>query len=175
MSEQQLIDAVASVIQEDVGSGHLITKHTLAEARSAERETAETHAPGPDALRVLVAEDNEVNQKVAVRMLERMNCSVDVVPNGRDAVERFAAGHQYDIVFMDCHMPDMDGFTATEQIRDFERDGARVPILALTASVMQEDRERCFDAGMDDFLTKPISRSELEAAVAKWSGKVNGE
>jgi CheY-like chemotaxis protein len=110
-------------------------------------------------LRVLLAEDNPVNRKVAVRLLERMGHRVDVVGDGKQAVAAVEAA-EYDVVLMDCQMPEMDGYTATETIR---RLGGRtdLPIIAMTAHAMPEDRQRCLQAGMDDYLSKPISTEGL--------------
>jgi CheY-like chemotaxis protein len=123
-------------------------------------------------MRVLVAEDNSVNQMVAVRLLERLGCRVDVAGNGAEAVQ-MAARLPYSLVFMDCHMPEMDGFDATLQIRRRESDiGLRpMPIVALTASVLQEDRDRCVAAGMNDIIGKPVQPAELAQALKRFSPK----
>ena len=115
-------------------------------------------------LHVLVAEDNLVNQRLAVRMLENLKCRVDLVSNGADAVESAGKGG-YDLILMDCHMPEMDGYRATEEIRRREAGGRRIPIVALTASVMKEDQERCISSGMNGFLSKPLCPEELERLV----------
>jgi CheY-like chemotaxis protein len=109
-------------------------------------------------LALLLVEDNEVNRKVALRMLQKLGCEADVAVNGREAVERMTSRH-YDLVFMDCQMPEMDGFEATRAIRDREaaagvRDGVR--IVAMTANALEGDRERCLDCGMDDYVPKPV-------------------
>ncbi len=121
-------------------------------------------------LQILVAEDNAVNQKLIVRLLEKRGHSVQVVPNGREAVEIF--GEQaFDLVLMDMQMPVMDGFEATSEIRKREKlDGIRLPIIALTAYAMKGDRERCLSAGMDGYLTKPIRSNELDDVLNHYIG-----
>jgi len=113
-------------------------------------------------LRVLVAEDNLVNQKLAQHLLERRGHTPVLVTNGRDAVDALRAG-DFDLVLMDLQMPEMDGFEATTAIRARERDARlpRVPIVALTAHAMQGDRQRCMDADMDGYVAKPIKPVEL--------------
>jgi two-component system sensor histidine kinase/response regulator len=124
--------------------------------------------PAITPLRVLLAEDNVVNQKLAVRLLERHGCRVDTVANGREAVETLRR-ITYDLVFMDCQMPVMDGYTATAAIRAFEaRSGTHMPIIAMTANAMPGDRERCLDAGMDDYVTKPLKDEVLLEVVQRW-------
>jgi CheY-like chemotaxis protein/anti-sigma regulatory factor (Ser/Thr protein kinase) len=118
-------------------------------------------------LRVLVAEDNAVNQKIAARMLEKIGCRVDLAANGREAVE-MADRFPYDLILMDCGMPEMDGFAATREIRS--RPGRRMPIVALTAHAIAGTRERCLEAGMDDYVSKPLARDTIERVVRKWSG-----
>ena len=119
--------------------------------------------------RVLLAEDNEVNALVAKMMLESMGLEVKLVDNGRTALEQAIAGN-FDIVLMDCQMPEMDGFEATRRIRDHERvtGRKRMPIVALTASAIRGDRERCLEAGMDDYLSKPFTAPELKNHLDRW-------
>jgi signal transduction histidine kinase/CheY-like chemotaxis protein len=146
----------------------LVTKHLLAEDMAAGKPEVITVKNAPH-WRVLVAEDNAINQKVAVRMLEKRGCRVDVAANGREAVEMFRR-LPYDIVFMDCQMPEMDGFEATAEIRAHEsKAGARTPIVALTANAMAGDREKCLAAGMDDFVSKPVSDARLSEALERWT------
>ena len=117
--------------------------------------------------RALVAEDNVTNQRVAIALLANLGFRADGVGDGREAVlavERVP----YDIVFMDCQMPEMDGYAATAEIRRRERPGQRVPIVALTANVLQGERERCIQAGMDDYLPKPIDPAALGAMLDRW-------
>ncbi|NOT95477.1 MAG: response regulator [Nitrospira sp.] len=142
----------------------LITRHTLAETKSLPR--------------VLVAEDNLINQKLTVRMLEKLGYQSDVVENGRDALAALERGG-YVAILMDCQMPILDGFGATKLIRQHEADAQasttidsptarHIPIMALTANAMSGDRERCLAAGMDDYLTKPIRKEELKGALERW-------
>ncbi len=152
-----------------------ITRHTLAENQRR--------------LRVLVAEDNVINQKLTVRLLELLGYQVDVVANGQEAIEALERT-PYAVVMMDCQMPVMDGFEATRRIRERERsrvqshqvespksedlttlglsDFRRIPIIALTANAMQGDRDRCLTAGMDDYLSKPVKKDELSATLQRW-------
>ncbi|MBX3209023.1 MAG: response regulator [Labilithrix sp.] len=120
--------------------------------------------------RVLVAEDNLINQEVAVGMLEQLGCEVSVVGDGRRACEALRR-EAFDLVLMDCQMPEMDGFQATREIRREEasRGPRRVPVIALTANALAGDRERCLEAGMDDFLSKPFNRADLFETVCRWA------
>jgi CheY-like chemotaxis protein len=112
-------------------------------------------------LAVLLVEDNEVNRKVALRMLQKLGCVADVAVNGREGVDRMAA-RAFDLVFMDCQMPEMDGFEATREVRRREQDsGGRVRIVAMTANALEGDRERCLACGMDDYVAKPIKLENL--------------
>jgi PAS domain S-box-containing protein len=136
----------------------------------APRQGAETPQSPPREWRVLVAEDNPVNQKVLVKLLEKLGCSVQTADNGREAVSKWSL-EPYDIVFMDIQMPGMDGFEAVHAIREVE---ARIspshpptPVVALTAHAFAEDRERCFKAGMDLHVSKPVSLASLAAALAQ--------
>ncbi len=121
-------------------------------------------------LRVLLAEDHVINQKVATRMLEDQGHEVTIAANGRLAVEAFAASGPFDVILMDVQMPEMDGFEATAAIRSREQPGARVPIAALTAHAMAGDRERCLSAGFDDYLAKPIQAAALANLLARAVG-----
>jgi PAS domain S-box-containing protein len=119
--------------------------------------------------RVLLVEDNPVNREVAVGLLELLGCHVDSAEDGRQALE-VSATSAYDIIFMDCQMPIMDGFTATARIRERERQtqAARTPIIALTANAMDGDRDRCLAAEMDDYLSKPFSQDQMREMLSRW-------
>jgi CheY-like chemotaxis protein len=122
------------------------------------------------AVHILLAEDDAVNQMVVEEMLTGMGCVVDVVDDG-DAACAAAAQTAYDLIFMDCHMPVLDGFEATRRIRAaLDGRGARTPIVALTADALAGDRERCLACGMNDYMTKPVSSAQLAAAVRRWAG-----
>ncbi len=117
---------------------------------------------------ILVAEDNAVNQKVAVRLLDKLNCRTDVVSNGLEAVAAVSRIN-YDLVLMDCQMPEMDGFEATMELRRREPAGQRIPIVAMTANAMRGDRERCLEVGMDDYIAKPVRRDALEQIIQRYA------
>ncbi len=121
-------------------------------------------------VRVLIADDNEVNQRVASLLLMRTGVQTSVVDNGRKAVDSWAQ-NKHDLILMDCQMPGLDGYEATREIRRRERTGVRIPIIAITAHAMLGDREKCLEAGMDDFIAKPIQAEELRGKVEAWAAK----
>lgn len=119
--------------------------------------------------RILVVEDNRVNQRVATSLLERLGCQVDVVANGREAIEMWQ-NLPYDAIFMDCLMPEMDGYEATRAIRQRGVPESRVPIIAMTASAMPGDRDRCLQAGMTEYVAKPLQPDRVAAVIEKYLG-----
>ncbi len=125
--------------------------------------------PLPTGVRVLVAEDNEVNQLVIETMLTKRGFDVEVAGDGAEALAKLAHG-TYAAVFMDCQMPHVDGYEATGRIRAQERDGERLPVIAMTAHAMAGDRERCLAAGMDDYMSKPLRPEVLDAVLERWLG-----
>ena len=122
----------------------------------------------PSGLRVLLAEDNPVNQLVFQKMLVRLGCSVRLANHGREALD-ILRQEKVDLVLMDCQMPELDGYETTRTLRGWGGAFGSLPVIALTASAMEEDRRRCFAAGMNDFLSKPVVISALESALARWS------
>jgi CheY-like chemotaxis protein len=120
----------------------------------------------PDPPRVLVVEDNQINRLVADRLLRKLGCVVEVAHNGNEALQK-ATANSYDVILMDVHMPGMDGLEATRLIRSAEQNGQHCPIVALTASAMDEDRARCLRAGMDDFFVKPVQLEDLHELLRR--------
>jgi CheY-like chemotaxis protein/HPt (histidine-containing phosphotransfer) domain-containing protein len=163
--QSQLFDCLISVMSKSAAepevtkstSSPLVTKHTLQEARNISPKL------------ILLAEDNIVNQKVAVRQLQKLGYRCDAVANGREALE--ALGRiPYDLVLMDCQMPEMDGYEATGEIRLTEVEPRHTPIVAMTAHALEGDREKCIAAGMDDYITKPVQLEELTRVLNAFLG-----
>jgi len=154
----ELLDAICLVLDKTAQKepAPLVTRHTVQE---------EKHR-----MHILLAEDNAVNQVLAVRILEKRGYSVTVAPDGQAAVEAFKTGG-FDLVLMDIQMPRMDGFEATAAIRESEKlTGGHIPIVAMTAHALVGDRERCIASGMDGYVSKPIRTSELFATIERVLG-----
>ena len=154
--ESALFDAIASATA--LRSADVFCADT---ARSAEPRALDPN------VRILVAEDHPVNQKLAVRQLEKLGFAADVASNGNEAVEAMKKT-RYDLILMDLNMPEMDGLDATRAVRRLEGSAAMVPIVALTANALAGDRQRCLAAGMNDYLAKPVTEAQLSAAIEKW-------
>ncbi len=166
--QSQLFDAIMDAIAVADGGPPRMAKTT-----GALRSTAEVASTPSRNARILLAEDNEINQTVASEILMRCGYSCDVVPNGRSAVDAVHR-HPYDLVLMDCQMPVMDGFEATREIRRREQEeqaagsrDQRLPIVALTANAMMGDREKCLEAGMDDYVSKPVNPADLIQTIER--------
>lgn len=173
---KQLIELMGgriSMISEKGKGSRFFFNLTLKLAKEGQRpvkqpsmdSSGEVDKPG---VRILLAEDNKVNQKVAVSMLRKAGCHVDVADNGQEAIDRLLK-ERYDLVLMDCQMPVMDGYEATHRIRLMPEPHCRVPIIAITAHAMKEDQQRCLDEGMDAYLSKPVSRQAMIALIDEYT------
>jgi signal transduction histidine kinase/CheY-like chemotaxis protein len=181
---RRLVELMGGTIElkSEVGKGSTFTILIRLPLAQAVEVAAEEDVPGsaglaatmvPAGLRVLVVDDNEVNRRVAVHMLQRLECEVETAANGREALDRMGSA-AFDVVLMDCQMPVMDGYEAARAWRRRERGPRRLSIVALTANAMQGDRERCLEAGMDDYLPKPVQPAELARTLARWAPATRG-
>jgi PAS domain S-box-containing protein len=168
--QSQLFDCLIAVMSESVGQGEsrmsnsstLVTKHNLKERKTMSLKL------------ILLAEDNIVNQKVAIRQLQKLGYRCDAVANGREAIEALSR-IPYDLVLMDCQMPEMDGYEATGEIRRTEVAPKHTPIVAMTAHALEGDREKCIGSGMDDYITKPVQLEELTRVLNAFLGSTKKE
>jgi two-component system sensor histidine kinase/response regulator len=164
---ERLLTAVAEAMSADAASAELAAAHGGSFAAPAAPVTTPEPAPAPASpggARVLIAEDNAVNRLVIEGMLAKRGIAADVAENGREALERLRE-RAYDAVFMDCQMPELDGYAATAAIRAGEAGRPDVPVIAMTAHAMAGDRDRCLNAGMDDYLSKPLRPEELDRVL----------
>ncbi len=178
---RQLLELMGGTLEfvskEGEGSTFSILVPLSPSARTGEEEssvkpaTADLQIAGS---RILVVEDNAVNQRVAAKLLQRLGCATELANNGREALERMALT-AYDLILLDCQMPVMDGYEAATRIRQGETNGTRVPVVALTAHAMSGDRERCLAAGMDDYLTKPLQLEALKQTLDRWITSKRGD
>jgi CheY-like chemotaxis protein len=159
VKQSRLLDALVNATQ---------TSFISAPQASPKMEVARVRHPAAKPLRILLAEDNAVNQKLALRQLQKLGYAAHAVGNGAEVLQDMERV-SYDVVLMDCQMPEMDGYEVTRRIREFEKQnmGKRAPvyIIAITAHALEGDRERCLSAGMNDYLTKPLHIAQLEAAL----------
>ncbi|MCK4224314.1 MAG: response regulator [candidate division Zixibacteria bacterium] len=160
IKQSQLFDTIITVLSRqktavERKSGRIVTRHTIAEQKRRR-------------IRILLAEDNPMNQKLAVALLKKAGFSVDAVENGRMVIEALDRT-TYNLILMDVQMPKMDGFEATKAIRERKDEKKHTPIVAMTAHAMKGDRERCLNSGMDDYISKPIEPQELFDAIEKWT------
>ena len=164
--QSELMDALATIWSSHLKGEQptLITRHTIIEQRHTQKEQPFFNS------QILLAEDNFVNQQVAIEILRNMGCEITIAVDGQEALEWFKR-KKFDIIFMDCEMPRVNGFTAAREIRSIEPTGKHVPIIALTAHALSGDRERCISAGMDDYLSKPIETAKVLEILKKWIGR----
>ncbi len=193
VKQSQLFDGLATLVSSDATDleGSTPTKNSQTSQTGHDgtqfapgKNDAKANTPRKPA-RILIAEDNSVNQKVALRQLEKLGYAAHAVGNGREALEALALV-PYDLVLMDCQMPEMDGFDATIAIRAREESAThssssappprrRTPVIAMTANAMKGDRERCLEAGMDDYLPKPVRQDELAAMLERWLPSIEAD
>ena len=161
VKQSQLFDCLATLC------GHAGVQRPQPQKRSAKPAPAGISPERREQLRLLVAEDNIINQKVVLRQLQALGYNADAVANGREVLEALER-IPYDVVLMDCQMPEMDGYEATNQIRKREGESRRTTIIAMTANALDGDRERCLAAGMDDYISKPVRQETLSAVIDRW-------
>lgn len=142
--------------------------HAWAEAEGTGAEAARGRL-----VRVLLVDDNAVNQRLAARLLQKLGCEVTVASSGREALDAIVFQPQ-DLIIMDCQMPDLDGYAATRQIREYEGATRHTPIVAMTAYAMRGDRERCLAAGMDDYYSKPVTGDDFIEMIKRWGPRGDG-
>ncbi len=171
ISQTNLSDLLARLLQQDPTSQHLVTRFSRAPASPKRSMTARQSVPELAGAKVLLSEDNPVNQRVASQMLSRLGCVVTVANNGQEAVN-LVREQRFDLVLMDCHMPVLDGLDASRAIRAWEAENQKVPvpIVALSADVMSDRKVECEEAGMDGYLSKPIRLNELKRELPAFIG-----
>ncbi|MEK7264952.1 MAG: response regulator, partial [Pseudomonadota bacterium] len=160
-----LLDAIVSCLQGRAADRAIKTLEMMSPAPETALQSITQLSP----IQVLVAEDNIVNQMVIKSMLEKIGCEAIIASNGREAVDMYGA-MKFDLVLMDISMPEMDGVEATAHIRKLQQiSGSSTPIVGVTAHALAEDRQKCIDAGMDDYLPKPVKPDALRRVLERWS------
>jgi CheY-like chemotaxis protein/HPt (histidine-containing phosphotransfer) domain-containing protein len=162
VKQTQLFDCLSMVMSSDIETREIKSGLIALPDQPAASEPVAN-------LRILIAEDNPVNQKVALFQLQKLGYLAEVVENGRQALQAMAKS-PYDVVFMDCQMPELDGYEATRDLRAIEGDARHTWIIAMTANSLEGDRQKCMDAGMDDYVSKPVKPEHLQAALSRFSG-----
>jgi CheY-like chemotaxis protein/HPt (histidine-containing phosphotransfer) domain-containing protein len=160
VKQSALYDNLTTVLSDDLASCEITSGLVVL---ASKKEIPQPTRP----LRILVAEDNVVNRKVALYQLQKLGYTVDVVENGREALTALTDS-DYDVALMDCQMPELDGYAATRELRRREVSGRRTWVVAMTANSLTGDREKCLAAGMDDFVTKPVKLEALRAAIERF-------
>ncbi len=168
--------AIKALMNEFEHNGKIISKTIKSTTSIEQLKTTGKVKPitlNKDKFHILLAEDNLVNQKVAIKMLTTLGCKITVTKNGKEALEQ-ANKYFFDAIFMDCQMPELDGYEATKLIREFPQEHCNynVPVIAFTANAMKDDYKKCEQAGMDDYLSKPVNLDKLEMVLNKWLEKM---
>ncbi len=168
VKQRQLFDTIVNIYRTD------FSDEMKAIREEQEKQELSEQIRNNSSIRILLAEDNPINRKLALKILNKANYQVDAVENGRQALETLKRKH-YDLVLMDVQMPEMDGYKATRTIRQSSEKWSNIPIIAMTAHAMQGDKEKCLNAGMDDYVTKPIKTEILFKVLGKWCDKESKE
>ncbi|HEY5610890.1 MAG TPA: response regulator, partial [Thermoanaerobaculia bacterium] len=169
VEQSELFDCLTAAIAREQGSGTILTAEALPRVSTgAAKAVPEVPKGDREKIRIMLAEDNTLNQKLTLSQLHKLGYLADTVSNGREAVDAMQE-RPYDIILMDCQMPVMDGYEATMEIRRREGESKRTTIIAMTAHALEGDREKCLAAGMDDYLSKPTKHEDLAATLARWS------
>jgi CheY-like chemotaxis protein len=163
ITKTQLLESITKAISQD-GRAHPTTSPNSGSSAPGNSDIGTAQA----SIRVLLAEDNVVNQRVILRQLQKLGYSPDLVPNGREVIEAISRV-PYDIVLMDCQMPEMDGYEACRELRRKQAPLHSTVVIAMTAGAMEEDRKRCFESGMDDYISKPVQLDQLAQVLSRWS------
>ena len=168
VKQSRLMDSLTAAWMERPSTEQSLASAAAVQSSLNDEATAQSEGSGAGpTIRALLVEDNVVNQKVAMRMLEKMGCEVVIADDGEIALS-ILADDKFDVILMDCQMPNMDGYTATGEIRSREDPSDRVPVIAMTAHSMEGDSEKCLAAGMDDYITKPVKMEKLQEVLNRW-------